>query len=94
MGGNSNSISSSSYGSMSSAGAATTGTGISTYNQSSDSFKPAKTSGEDEGVYRPDESASKMNYNSKATTVAPKKAMVLGKKAKAVSSKESTATKN
>jgi len=35
-----------------------------------------------------------MNYNSKATTIAPKKAMVLGKKAKAVSSKESAVTKN
>lgn len=67
---------------------------MSSLNQSSDAFKPSKASGEDEGVYRPDESASKMNYNSKATTIAPKKSMVLGKKAKAVSSKESAATKS
>lgn len=67
----------------------------STLNQSSDAFKPSKTSGEDEGVYRPDESASKQAYNSKATTIAPKKSMVLGKKAKAISnSKESSKTKN
>ncbi|EAS04835.1 adaptor complexes medium subunit family protein (macronuclear) [Tetrahymena thermophila SB210] len=76
-----NSISSSSYGSYSSSGASTNATGgISSSgitSMGSNSFKSKND--EDEGVFRPDDKPV-YNPSSKATTVAPKKGLVLGKK--------------
>ncbi|KAL4435366.1 hypothetical protein ABPG74_022849 [Tetrahymena malaccensis] len=78
-----NSISSSSYGSYSSSGASTNPTGYGSASSSgitgmgSNSFKSKND--EDEGVFRPDEKPV-YNPSSKATTVAPKKGLVLGKK--------------